>query len=203
MWILALEYVYNTMSNVSKSLLKKVAGLYLILAGLLSSSPESHATIIFDLNDGLGVSSSPSGPPNPTVFTLTSPDYISLIDVYHYNDPSSDTVSIYEGATLIGSYSATVGTYYAGTLGQPNLTSTLQQAPYYHLQATPDVSLPAGTYTIKDANASTWSYNSASGNEGITTIGDGTVPEPAVASLLGLGLVGVLAGRRRKTSASA
>ncbi len=84
----------------------------------------------------------------------------------------------------------------------------------------PDIELSAGTYTIVDANASTWSYNTAgsvafdpvldaagpvngdykNSGSGFAAVfaGSAPVPEPGSLTLMVVGLAGLCFLRRRK-----
>ncbi len=101
-----------------------------------------------------------SGPVNPTVFVLSVPAYITRIENYHYYNRG-----IMPGTISIRSSS---GKNYGpwscyGKAGQGGV----QNATWV---ATPNIQLPAGSYTVIDSDPGTWSYNSGSGGAGFTLV---------------------------------
>jgi hypothetical protein len=97
-----------------------------------------------------------NGPGQPTVFTLAADTLISGITTYHWNYGSGatpGTISL-EGddGSVYGPWTAT-GLY--GTL-------------YWYVS--PNIVLPAGSYTIVDSGPSTWAHNSQSGYRGMAWV---------------------------------
>ncbi len=112
---------------------------------------------IFDNGNIYGVT---NGPSSPTKFVLSQPTFISRIENYHYfnNGRSPGTI------TLVNNKGDQFGPWYAtGTTGQGGV-----QNAYWVVR--PDMTLPAGTYTVIDSDPATWSTNSQSGNKGFTTV---------------------------------
>lgn len=93
-----------------------------------------------------------NGPTAPAEFTLTEPTFISKIWTYHWNlssGASPGTLSLRDqDNNVYGPWQAT---------GLANNT---------HWQATPNVLLQPGIYTVIDSDESTWSYNGGSGGAG-------------------------------------
>jgi len=169
-----------------------IAGAAIGLAGLILAHSAS-AAVVFDNQNGLSVL---AGPSSPFVnFTLSAPTYITLIDTYHFTTP------------LV---SATFTIKNANTQATVFSTSSLVDlyAPFNHWQATPNITLAAGSYDFYDSEVSTWSYNAASGNKGFLSILSGTapaIPEPASWAMLiaGFGVVGATQRRRRSGAVAA
>lgn len=114
-----------------------------------------------------------NGGTSPTV-TLTRSYTITMVDTYHWNDqkgmPSPGTIALRAAdGKLYGPWQAT-GT--PGMFGVPNANWTV----------TPNVTVPAGSYTIVDSDPSTWSQNAGSGGKGFTSgkgVPAGGTPTPS------------------------
>ena len=123
------------------------------------SSGRPVAVSIFDNNNSEGVR---NGPTAATQFTITQSRSIASIETYHWNGGAGTaapgTVSIRDAnGNLVGTWNCT---------GRP---SEGTPANLYWV-CTPNIELPAGTYTVEDSDPSTWSCNSASGDAGICSI---------------------------------
>lgn len=109
-------------------------------------------------NDG-GVVNQPT---KPTVFTLNTPTQITQIMAYHWNNgrgtPATGTIALRSGS------GQTYGPWQ--TTGQPGQGG----APNCYWIATPNVALPAGTYTVVDSDPATWAHNGGSGGAGMAVI---------------------------------
>ncbi len=123
---------------------------------------------IFDNGNIGGVS---SGPTKQTVFTLTKSTRITRIENYHYFNGGAKPGTI----ALQGSNGQRYGPWQAyGVIGQGGV-----QNAYWAVK--PDITLPAGTYTVIDSDPSTWSYNGESKGCGFTTVwAPKSVKEPEV-----------------------
>jgi hypothetical protein len=131
----------------------------LLSAALAASIPlGAQAAAIFDNWNGV---SALNGPPVGTTFTLTQPALIPQISDYHWNSgrgAAPGTIGIqHNPGALVGTYKA-VGS--AGSGGVQNANWT----------AAPNVCLPAGQYVVIDSSQATWSFNSASKNEGFANV---------------------------------
>ena len=110
-----------------------------------------------------------------TTFTLSQSASITSICNYHWN--------LGQGATpgMIGiadGNGTTIGTWAA--VGLPSQGGALPAGTYWLAQ--PNITLPAGQYTILDSDNSTWAYNDASHNEGMSQVLTGPPGAAAPAS---------------------
>ena len=131
----------------------------LLSAVLAASIPLGvEAATIFDNWNGSSVL---NGPPVGTTFTLTQPALITQISDYHWNSgrgAAPGTIGIqHNPGALVGTYKAAGS---AGSGGVQNANWT----------ATPNVCIPAGEYVVIDSSQATWSFNSASKNEGFANV---------------------------------
>jgi hypothetical protein len=99
-----------------------------------------------------------NGPTSPTTFTLTKAYVITKMMTYHWNNAVGSTITgthSFESSSgkVYGPYKTT------GSLGQGGV-------PNAYWNSTPNVTLPAGTYTIIDSDESTWAQNTGSGGKG-------------------------------------
>ena len=143
--------------------------------------------LIFEVGNIGGVG---NGPAKATKFTLAAPHVITLIRDYHWNSargaaPGSIALKGKDGGSH-GPWQAT------GSPGQGGV-------PDAYWTAYPNITLPAGTYTVIDSDPATWSHNAESNNRGFVRVEgypadaqvDGTIKEvdgllDAVRSLKGL-----------------
>ncbi|MFZ1262737.1 MAG: hypothetical protein WAT34_04440 [Chitinophagaceae bacterium] len=112
---------------------------------------------IFDNGNIYGVT---NGPSSPTRFILNKATFISRIEDYHYfnNGRLPGTIA------LVNAKGQQFGPWYAtGTNGQGGV-----QNAYWVVR--PNMTLPAGTYTVIDSDPATWSTNGQSANKGFTTV---------------------------------
>lgn len=118
-----------------------------------------ESEVIFDNNNIHGVSSNPTA---DTVFTIAGSYTITYLQTYHWNG-GAGTASPGQ-ISLQHSDGTTYGPYTA--LGQEGYGGASNA--YWYIQ--PEVTIKPGTYRVIDSDPSTWSYNSDSDNQGITTI---------------------------------
>ena len=110
--------------------------------------------VFFNGNDGRVF----NGPTRPTQVRFDRPVQINRITTYHWNNgqgtPVPGTIALMTSdGRWIGPWQA------AGESGQGG-------APNAYWSVTPNLVLPAGTYTIIDSDPSTWSHNSGSDGAG-------------------------------------
>jgi hypothetical protein len=100
------------------------------------------------------------GPAKATRFTLKKSSLITSIMNYHWNNaggaPGTVGLQASDGS-VYGPWQAEASD---GTWGAKNVNWTV----------TPNVTLPAGTYTVLDSDLSTWSHNPESSGRGFTAI---------------------------------
>ncbi len=119
--------------------------------------------LVYTTNNIEGVTWSSMGPSHPTVFTVTGPTHIEKISNYHFNaGHAPGTISL----------AATGGTVYGPW-------NTVNEGGYWCVY--PNAEVPAGTYTVVDSVPSSWSFNAASGDAGMTEIAGYTMIAGAVA----------------------
>lgn len=122
---------------------------WLRVSGIPSLLGEDY--LLYTTNNIGGVTSDPAGPPNPAAFTVADETVISKISNYHYGTADTPgTISLQEeGGTTYGPWDAALDGYW---------------------RVYPDITIPAGTYTVLDSKGDSWSFNSESGNAGMTEI---------------------------------
>ncbi len=106
-----------------------------------------------------GVQNKPSA---LTKFTITKPHAITYIFTYHWNNGSGN-----RSVGFIGIYNdkgERFGPWQAkGTPGQGGVPNT-------NWEVYPNITLPAGTYTIAVSSEETWSQNAQSGGKGMSIV---------------------------------
>jgi hypothetical protein len=140
------------------SLLSRAA-LGAALAADLFAPALVPADVLFDNNNKDAVS---SGPSQETVVDLKTPALISRIFTYHWNDG--------RGAAKAGSI--TLRSAAGETLGPWDVESSPGQGgvPNANWECFPNVSVPAGRYSVLDSDPSTWSWNARTGGAGVVTV---------------------------------
>jgi len=103
------------------------------------------------------------GPPQAdTTFTTPGPVILTSLETYHGNDGKDmDHVG---SIGLVGEHGTVYGPWDAQ--GYPGITLNKDA----HWVARPSISLPAGTYSVKDSDPDTWSHNEASGLSGFVGV---------------------------------
>ncbi|MCX8031665.1 MAG: hypothetical protein N3A59_08840, partial [Thermodesulfovibrionales bacterium] len=102
-----------------------------------------------------------NNPTRPTTFTLNQPHVITLIQNYHWNNAKG---SMPGTIALRDQTGKTYGPWQAkGSPGQGGV-------PNAYWTVYPNITLPAGTYTVIDSEPSTWAQNSGSNGAGHTKI---------------------------------
>jgi tetratricopeptide (TPR) repeat protein len=114
--------------------------------------------VIFENGNTGSVQNNPNCNP---AFSITAPHRITLIWNYHWNNGKgvpAGTISLKkQDGTVYGPWQTSTGT------GQSN-------APNVNWTASPNITIPAGTYTVIDSNPNTWSQNSQSKGCGFTKV---------------------------------
>ncbi|WP_323442357.1 S-layer homology domain-containing protein [Sedimentibacter saalensis] len=110
-----------------------------------------EAFLLYTTNNVGGVTSDAGGPPNPATFTVTDTSLITKISNYHYNSyETPGTISLQDSSGAVyGPWDAVLDGYW---------------------RVYPDITVPAGTYTVIDSKPASWSFNSESSNAGMTEI---------------------------------
>jgi hypothetical protein len=119
------------------------------------STTASRGSVIAEIDNIDAVQNDPSG--GDSRFDLDRPHRITRIQTYHWNqgrgaEPGRIAVADSHGKVL--------GSWQAGSSpGQGGVANA-----YWHVQ--PGITLPAGTYTIRDSDPATWAHNPRSGQRG-------------------------------------
>lgn len=120
--------------------------------------PAGKAMVLYDNGNIGGVG---NGPQRPTVFTLSAPHLITLVQTYHWNSgrgATPGTISLRDaGGRTWGPWQA------RGTPGQGGV-------PNANWLAHPNVTLPAGTYTVIDSDPASWAQNAQSQGAGFVRV---------------------------------
>lgn len=116
-----------------------------------------ESVVVLDTGNNLGIRAGSTAPS----FTLDRPAALETLTTYHYIDgggPTPGTLGL-EAAdgTAFGPWQA------YGIDGQGGVANAFWRVE-------PDVTLPAGTYTVVDSDPSTWSTNDTAGGVGFTTV---------------------------------
>lgn len=130
----------------------------IVPAGRDYTAAPAQGQLIFEVGNIGGVG---NGPSKAIQFTLATPHVITLIRNYHWNSargaaPGSIALKSKDGANY-GPWQATGS---PGQGGVPNANWTVY----------PNITLPAGTYTVIDSDPASWSHNSQSGNRGFVRV---------------------------------
>jgi uncharacterized protein YjbI with pentapeptide repeats len=123
-----------------------------------TGSAPASGTLLCDNFNTAGVTQQANGPIRPTC-TLSATK-ITQLATYHYNNgagatPGTISIQRQDGLTF-GPFAAT------GVAGQNGANEAWV--------ATPNVIVPAGTYTVIDSDPVTWSFNSGSNNAGFVRL---------------------------------
>jgi hypothetical protein len=123
-----------------------------------TTAPAGQVHTVFSIASIQGVFNDPTA---PSVFTLTQTTHISSITDYHWNDgqgATPGTIGLRSAdGKLYGPWPAT------GSNGQGGV-------PNAYWTATPDVSIPAGTYTVVDSDPASWAWAQDTSGQGMVTI---------------------------------
>jgi hypothetical protein len=150
----------------------KTTSQYVDTSTASASSPTAEApgsgtpVKLFEVGNVYGVRTGATAPS----FTLGTAATITEISDYHYilgGGPTPGTIGLKSAAGLM--YGPWPCTGFDGQGGVKNATWT----------AKPNVSIPAGTYTIVDSGPSTWSTNDQASSLGFTTVMGEPEPEGA------------------------
>jgi tetratricopeptide (TPR) repeat protein len=126
--------------------------------GSAAAAPVAAAAVIYD-NGNIGAVG--NGPQRATSFTLAVPHVVTLLQTYHWNSGRGAT----PGTIALRDDSGRVwGPWQArGTPGQGGV-------PNANWVTNPNVSLPAGTYTVIDSDPASWAHNAQSQGAGFVRI---------------------------------
>jgi hypothetical protein len=102
-----------------------------------------------------------NGPTSPTTFTTTKAYKITYFWTYHWNNGDGAP-----GGTV--GLRSSDGKIYGPW--QVKTTPGQDDVPDANWIASPNVDIPAGTYTVIDSDPSTWAQNSSSGGQGFAEI---------------------------------
>lgn len=135
-----------------------VSGIVFALSLMvLVQSAYAQAEALFSNNN---IDAVQNGPTQQTVVSLNRPVMISKITTYHWNNA--------RGTAAIGTIAlrSATGQLYGPwqAEGEPGQGGV----PNAYWVAYPNVSLPAGAYTVIDSDPMTWAQNAASGGAGMT-----------------------------------
>lgn len=123
-----------------------------------TTKPPSSQVSIFDSMNIYGVGNQPTA---PAIFTIRRPHVITSIMTYHWNNGRGTRVGT---IALRDAAGRTYGPWsVSGTPGQGGV-------PNANWACTPNVEIPAGSYTIVDSEPSTWSQNTQSGGRGMAVV---------------------------------
>jgi hypothetical protein len=124
----------------------------------IATPTAAKSAVLFDNGNIAGVD---NGPSQPTSFTLNTAHVITLIQDYHWHSArgaTPGTIGLRDAnGRLYGPWQS-VGS--PGQGGVPNAYWTVR----------PDITLPAGTYSVIDSHPASWSRNSGSQQRGFTRV---------------------------------
>jgi len=113
------------------------------------------------VSDTMNIAAVQNGPTVPTTFSINGPHLVTYILNYHWNSAQGATPGT---IALQDSNGKTYGPWQAtGTPGQGG-------APNANWEVSPNIVIPAGTYTIVDSDPATWSQNADSGGKGMGVV---------------------------------
>ena len=121
--------------------------------------PLSSATAIV-IFDNTNIAAVDDGGLSPT-FAITRPHLITSIHDYHWNggrgaNPGTISLRRHDGS-IFGPWQVTAS---SGQGGAPNV----------NWDSSPNVTIPAGTYTVVDSDLATWSQNAQTARAGFSTV---------------------------------
>lgn len=135
-------------------------GLILTIAAYYVQAPVQppitpREIIIFETKNDKGVL---NNPPQPTEFNISQPHYITEIWNYHWNDGQG---------TIPGNISLKRND---GKPFGPWEVNSNDLASKQNWICKPNVTIPAGNYTIVDSDPATWSWNDKTGRMGMSKV---------------------------------
>lgn len=151
--------------------------------------PSGKGKVIFDSGNIGGVYNNPS---KPTVLSISTPHVITLIQNYHWNNSRGSQPGT---IALRGVNGAMYGPW--RTSGLPGQGGVRNASWICY----PNITIPAGAYTVIDSEPSTWAHNSQSGGRGFTRV-DG-YPVIASSSEVSAGRIPLSSGNARLSSVMA
>ncbi len=110
------------------------------------------------VSDTMNIAGVYNGPTVPTTFSVSSPHLVTFITTYHWNNArgaTPGTIALKDNNGKV--YGPWAVTSRPGQGGVPNA----------YWEVTPNIVVPAGTYTVVDSDPATWSRNSQSGGKGM------------------------------------
>jgi len=123
-----------------------------------AGKPLDEPVKVLDTMNVAGVYNRPTA---PTTFSVNRPHLVTFISTYHWNNARGAA-----GGTIAlqGSDGKTYGPWKVSTRpGQGG-------APNAYWEVSPNIVIPAGTYTIIDSDPATWSQNQQSGGRGMAEV---------------------------------
>ena len=102
-----------------------------------------------------------NGPIQPARFSISRAYRVTNIRSYHWNNgqgsPRGNIGLRHDDGTVFGPWEVSTSAGYAGR-------------EHVNWECNPNVSIPAGTYTVVDSDPTTWAHNRKSGGMGMTII---------------------------------
>ena len=127
-------------------------------AGAATGKPLDEPVKVSDTMNVAGVHNKPTA---PTTFSINRPHLVTFISTYHWNNARGAA-----GGTIAlqGGDGKTYGPWRVSTRpGQGGV-------PNAYWEVSPNIVIPAGTYTILDSDPGTWSQNQQSGGRGMAEV---------------------------------